>query len=271
MGDAVERYHLDWLKWDNSGLRARPATATITVTRRLTAPSRRFGQYEIWQYLRARFPNLMLEECGYPSRLDYGLARTATSHWLSGQHRTALESGRADPRQLHLPRRPQRGHDPRRRRCRGRSRPGHGSPQPDDGPLRAGTLHGKLDERASLLPRRSGSPREEFPGLQAVPPPFTAGCVSPPAALTEADAWDAIEFCRRDGSEAVVLAFRSGSRNPRVELALRGLAPGVMYEVTRVNSGETRSIEGKALAEGVTVALPGPDMSEILLLRAVQR
>ena len=40
------------------------------------------GQYEVWQYLHQQFPDLVLEECGYGNRLDYGLARYMRTNWL---------------------------------------------------------------------------------------------------------------------------------------------------------------------------------------------
>jgi hypothetical protein len=40
-------------------------------------------QYEIFEHLHALYPDLVLEQCGYGSRLDYGLARTIRSNWLS--------------------------------------------------------------------------------------------------------------------------------------------------------------------------------------------
>ncbi len=273
MGDAVERYGLDWLKWDNSGL---PGAACDRADHGHQAADGSLaalrGQYEIWQHLRARFPNLMLEECGYPSRLDYGLARTATSHWLSDSTGTALGVRQG---QIHASYIYPAAHN----EAMILDGEGAGDAAALDTVVRSrmmglcglGTLHGKLDERASLLPQEvRAALARNFPVYKQFRHLLRQDVyhLLPPS--TEADAWDAIEFCRRDGSEAVVLAFRSGSRNPRADLALRGLAPGVMYEVTRVNSGETRAIEGKALAEGVTVVLPGPNTSEILLLRAVQ-
>ena len=58
MGDAVERYGLDWLKWDNSGLPG-PVCNRADHGHQATdgGVGRLYGQYEIWEYLHKRFPS----------------------------------------------------------------------------------------------------------------------------------------------------------------------------------------------------------------------
>ena len=80
---AVKRYRLDWVKWDGSGLPGPSCNRAghghdrddghIAAIR---------GQYEVWEYLHRLFPDLVLEECGYGNRLDYGLARYMRTNWL---------------------------------------------------------------------------------------------------------------------------------------------------------------------------------------------
>ena len=68
--------------------------------------------------------------------------------------------------------------------------------------------------------------------------------------------WDAIEFCKRDGSEAVVLAFRSQSPEAEKVLPLRGLTADAAYDVRNYDSGQVRVVTGKELAAGMKVSLP---------------
>ncbi|MCX7004954.1 MAG: alpha-galactosidase [bacterium] len=270
MGDAVEAYGLDWIKWDNSGLPGPVCNRTDhghgSTDGALAALQ---GQYEIWRYLRERYPKLMLEECGYPSRLDYGLARTATSHWLSDSTASALGVRQG---QIHASYVYPAAHNT------AWILNGEGATDAAllDTIVRSrmmglcgvGTLLGKLSERVSLFPpeviaalARNFKVYKQYRHLlredvyHLVPPSTTA------------DAWDAIEFCNRDGREAAVLVFRSKCSEPGKVLALRGLEPDVVYEGKWVNSGTTRTMQGKELGAGVTLKLPAQDMSEILLLK----
>jgi alpha-galactosidase len=270
MGDAVDRYALDWLKWDNSGLPGavcdcadhghQSADGALAALR---------GQYEIWRYLRARFPRLMIEECGYPSRLDYGLARTATSHWLADSTGVALGVRQG---QLHASYVYPAAHNT------AWVLDGEGAKDAASldtivrsrmmGLCGVGTLHGKLSQRASLLPpavvdalRRNFRVYKQYRHLLRQ----DVYHLLPPS--TTADAWDAVQFCTRGGSEAAVLAFRSNSGVSEKSLALRGLRHDVVYELKRVNSGQTQTVMGKELADGVKIVLPVQGMSEILLLK----
>ena len=175
MGDAVERYGLDWLKWDNSGLPG-PVCNRADHGHQATdgALAALKGQYEIWEYLHGRFPKLMLEECGYPSRLDYGLARNVQAHWLADSTQPALH---VRQNQLHASYVfPAAHNEAWVIRCG--EIEGAKDPALLDTLVRSrmvglfgiGTLTGKLTERASLYPQ--GSPRRpeaEYRCLQTIP------------------------------------------------------------------------------------------------------
>ncbi len=269
MGDAVERFGLDWVKWDNSGLPGPTCTRADhghqAVDGALAALR---GQYEIWRRLRERFPALMLEECGYPSRMDYGLARTVTSHWLSDNTGTALGVRQG---QIHASYVYPAAHN----EAQILTAEGTRDPAVLDTIIRSrmmglcgiGTLHGQLSERISLLPQEV---REALSRNIKVYKTYRhllrEDVYHLVPASTEADAWDAIEFCKRDGSAAVVLVFRSGSRNSELLIKLRGLAPEASFELTWVNSGKKQILQGKALSDGLLVMLPALDLSEVLLV-----
>jgi len=82
----VREFDLNWLKWDNSGIPGSPAGCDRSDHGHQSGDASYaalVGQYEIFDHLHATFPDLVLEQCGYGSRLDYGLARTIRSNWLS--------------------------------------------------------------------------------------------------------------------------------------------------------------------------------------------
>ena len=53
-------------------------------------------------------------------------------------------------------------------------------------------------------------------------------------------AWDAVQFCKRDGSESVLIVFRSKSPDKEKALPLRGLTADAIYDVKSYNGGEPR-------------------------------
>ena len=91
IASAVKRYNLDWVKWDGSGLPGlvcnRGDHGHQIGDGHLAAIG---GQYQVWQYLHRLYPNIVLEECGYGSRLDYGLARYMRTNWLDDSSGDAL-------------------------------------------------------------------------------------------------------------------------------------------------------------------------------------
>ena len=86
-----------------------------------------------------------------------------------------------------------------------------------------------------------------------------------------ADEWDAIEFCTRNGDEAVILVFRSMSRVTEKSLAVRGLMPDIEYRISSANSGETVVLLGREIMKALIVKLPEGDSSEIHLIKRADR
>ncbi len=109
MADAVERFGLDWVKWDNSGLpgpTCNRADHGHQASDGALAALR--GQYEIWRHLRERFPHLMLEECGYPEPDGLRPCQDRDLPLAVRQHRYGPGGPPgADPRKLRLSGRPQ--------------------------------------------------------------------------------------------------------------------------------------------------------------------
>jgi alpha-galactosidase len=78
----IREYNVDWLKWDSNGWAScnppgQPGDGDLAHVR---------GLYEIFDYLRAEFPNVIVENCASGgNRMDYGLLRRTDIAWLSDE------------------------------------------------------------------------------------------------------------------------------------------------------------------------------------------
>ncbi|MGC2400492.1 MAG: alpha-galactosidase [Acidobacteriaceae bacterium] len=275
----VRDFHLDWLKWDNSGIPASPARCNRKDHGHQAGDgsyAALVGQYEIFDYLHATFPNLVLEQCGYGSRLDYGLARTIRSNWLSDAsypsqrvRDNAMVSSRVYPsayngawivsEDVDLQK---NADDPAMLDTIFRSRM--------ISLFGFGTINGQLKERVSLYPepvilaaRRNIACYKGYRHL------LQYDCYR----LTPGDAapshWQAIQFVSPSGQEAVVLVFRGESSQGAVRLSLQGLRTAGMYELNfSSGSGPSTKMKGEELlSKGMAVSLPTPHSSEVVSLR----
>ncbi len=76
----VQEYHVDWLKWDNNlWLSCDPPGET-----RDAEYAHVRGLYEVFDFLRAQFPALVIENCASGGhRMDFGLLRRTDVQWLA--------------------------------------------------------------------------------------------------------------------------------------------------------------------------------------------
>ncbi|MEW5719766.1 MAG: alpha-galactosidase, partial [Chloroflexota bacterium] len=78
----IRDYNVDWLKWDSNGWAScnppgQPGDGDLAHLR---------GLYEIFDYLRAEFPHVIVENCASGgNRMDYGLLRRTDIAWLSDE------------------------------------------------------------------------------------------------------------------------------------------------------------------------------------------
>jgi len=132
-----------------------------------------------------------------------------------------------------------------------------------------GTLYGKLStERVSQFPKETlEAARRNIPIYKRYRHLLSENCfhLTPPVGSPEG--WQAMEFCKRDGSEAVVLAFRNESAQSLYALPLKGLDTGMRYRVESADHRTSVTRLGAQLSsEGAILDLPKPMMSEILFL-----
>jgi hypothetical protein len=259
LGDIIDKWHLDWIKWDPS------ATVSYECNRTDHGHGKTDGAYaayrgrlEIMRYLLDRFPNLSGFECD-PS-LQYARTNPGPQSLLPGGYTNEFITG------------------------------------PMLSPNVWGSLAsaGKGDARGEYLTERWYSAsaldyyfRKHFTHavtfgningmssqfLSAAPPGFVEALqrnllyfkqyrhllledVYHPRVA--AAGWNSIQYVKEDSTESVVFIFRDKSQTADPTVRLRGLDPAAKYRVTSLNDrpGRERVITGEALMNGVAVHLP---------------
>lgn len=78
----VREYHVDWLKWDNNVWMSCDPPGEVGMGNYLHVR----GLYNVLDWLRAEFPDLIIENCASGgNRMDFGLMRRTDIAWLSDQ------------------------------------------------------------------------------------------------------------------------------------------------------------------------------------------
>ncbi len=91
-----------------------------------------------------------------------------------------------------------------------------------------------------------------------------------PCSRNPAD-WMASQYHRPELNQGMVLAFRhEQSPYPSVELALHGLEPKAIYELTYDLSGKTEHLSGAQLMEHLILTLPERHSSELICYRKMR-
>jgi alpha-galactosidase len=271
----VDEFQLDWLKWDNSGIPGIPGQCNRADHGHQAGDgsyAALAGQYEIFRHLHDKFPKLVLEQCGYGSRLDYGLARTIRANWLSDSsfpsshvRENALVASHIYPSFYNggwVVKDPEleKTKDPDILDTIYRSRM--------IGLFGFGTLNGTLPERVSLYPPAVlDAARRNIPIYKRYRHLLYAQAyhLFPPAGSPEG--WQAVEFSNEE--EAVVLCFRGKSTQSTMRVPVRGSRPTASYKVTTANDATVRSVTGSQLMrDGLIVSLSKPEMSNVLFLTA---
>ena len=232
------------------------------------------GQYEVFRFLHEKFPALALEQCGYGSRLDYGLARTIRANWLSDAsfpsshvRDNALVASYIYPSFYNggwIIKDPEldKTKDPDILDTIYRSRM--------IGLFGFGTLNGTLPERVSLFPpaalaaaRRNIAHYKRYRHLLH----GRAYHLFPP--LGSPEQWQAVQVVSDDSAQAVVLCFRGKSTQNEMRLPVQGLQASRTYQVTSANQAAPQTLPGKQLlSEGIIARLAKTEMSEIFFLES---
>lgn len=273
----VEDYNLDWIKWDNSGIPALPARCNRSDhghNRDDGSASALDNQYAIFDHLHQRFPNLALEQCGYGSRLDYGLAATIRANWCSD---TCYPASRLRSNSLVCATVYPAAYNAGWIVKEDTELFGAKTQAVVDSAIRSrmiglfgiGTLNGQMSQRASLYPKNilerlsaNVDFYKRFRHLlfQQVSFPYRPYGTDP-------HGWQAIQFTHMAGTEAVLLCFRAASTQTTSELPLSRLKPAKSYRVRFIDAGNESTVSGRELMEnGIFLSLPEADSSEIILI-----
>jgi len=273
----VRDYKLDWLKWDASGLPGLDIACDRTdhghqaSNGSLAAMN---GKYRILDSIRQEFPNLILEQCSYGTRLDLGMARHgARVNWLSDS--TAPSSHVRDNVMAAAYILPSSHNMTWVMRDAEIGKPQ--TPAFLDTIIRSrmmgafgfGTLHGTLQESVSLYPQpvidaavRNLKDYKRFRHL-------LSQHVYHLTPFGQTNSWQAMQFTARNGQESVAFFFRNGATASEHQFRLRGLSSGHTYDISRLNTSATEPAAGELLLQrGAEVRLArDPEESEILFLK----
>lgn len=229
--------------------------------------------YALYDRLRARFPDLILENCsGGGGRTDLGL--------VSRFHHTWVTDWQAAPRTLRILNGMSMALPPERiDRNAGVGQNGHLRGDLDF-QLRACmfghlTLTGLYPAAGQGNPRHLARIRHHVQHYKSFIRPLLPTALiyhhTPVLAGKEPRGWSVLEYVADDRQRAVVGVFRlAGPGSDTYHLHLRGVAADRRYRVTYDNSGQSAIITGDDLLhQGLTLRLARPLMSELLLLESI--
>ena len=259
LGDIIEKWHLDWIKWDPSSTVSYECNRTDHGHGKTNGAYAAYrGRMEIMRYLLERFPNLSGFECD-PS-LQFARTNPGPQSLLPGGYTNEFITG------------------------------------PMLSPNVWGSLAavGKGDASGEYLTSRWYSAsaldyyfRKHFTHgvtfgningmssqfLSAAPPGFVEALERNLLFFKQyrhllledvyhpkvgAAGWSSIQYVKEDSAESVIYIFRDKSENADTTVRLRGLDPDAKYRVTSLNDrpGRERVMTGKALMNGISEHLP---------------
>lgn len=255
LSSIIERWNLEWIKWDPSGTVNNNCTRTDHGHGRYNgAYSAWKGKMEIWAYLLERYPQLSGFECD-PS-LRYARTNPGPRSVLPGGYECEFITGpMVSPYVWGSP-----------YSAKGELGNKWYSASALDYDIRKhfthgfvfGNIDGMLSQRLSAAPpgyieafQRNLLWFKRYRHL------LTEDVYHP--ALSATSDWSATEYVKQDGSEAVVFVFRRGGTEGTSHVKLRGLTTGGSYRVTSLNErpGRDQIITAADLANnGALVTLP---------------
>jgi alpha-galactosidase len=273
----VREFNLDWLKWDNSGIPGSPAGCDRSDHGHQSGDASYVAlvrQYEIFEHLHTLYPDLVLEQCGYGSRLDYGLARTIRSNWLSDAsypsnhvRQNALFANYLYPSAdngawivLEEKALWENINNPAELDTIFRSRM--------MSLFGFGTILGLLKERISLFPEPIlAAARRNLPVYKRYRHLLQDDCYHLSRLIKSDSNYQAVQFISSSAEESVVLVFKAGSTQDELQLPLLGLRHEVAYEITFANGAASATVQGADLmTKGISVSLARAT-SEVVLLK----
>ena len=259
LGDIIEKWHLDWIKWDPSSTVSYECNRTDHGHGKTDGAYTAYrGRVEILRYLMNRFPNLSGFECD-PSLL-YARTNPGPQGLLPGGYinefivgpmlspnvwGSLATVGKGDASRENLT---ARWYSASALDYYFRKRFMHG--------VTYGNINGMSSQFLSAAPpgfieafQRNLLFFKQYRHL------LLEDVYHPTVAAT---GWSSIQYAKEDASESVAYIFRDKSENASTTVRLRGLDATAKYRVTSLNDrpGRDRVMTGAALMSGIAVHLP---------------
>jgi hypothetical protein len=255
----IEKWHIDWLKWDPSGTISYECNRTDHGHGKTDGAYAAYrGRLEILQYLLKRFPNLSGFECD--PALEFARTNPGPQGLLPGGYTNEFISGpMLSPNVWGSLATAGKG-DLKGESLTERWYSASALDYYFRRHLTHGVTFGNVNGMSSQL-------------LSAAPPGFIEAFQRNLLAFRQyrhllledvyhaqvnAADWNATQYVKEDASESVVFAFRNGSKQPDATIRLRGLDPAAQYRVTSLNDRpeRERTIAGAELMNGISFHLP---------------
>lgn len=280
ISDLVASLGLRWLKWDSNywGVCDNPDHGHDPSAGEAAQLA---GVHAVMDALRARFPNLIIENCaGGGTRLDFAMAAHTHTAWVSDA---------TDPAQrvrFHLHGAgylfPPSMLNSWLVESTFESLEGHDMPEPVLRAIVRSRMLGAFGISSKMVnwtePTRRIL-REEIAAYKTYRHLLKDGYLShlttqptlDSPRFTTPDTWEAYQFRSPDASEAVILAFRNASTQPTFQISPKNLDPEATYRIT-IEDGTVSIHPGQTLViEGFTIELPPLASARISLRREFPR
>jgi hypothetical protein len=261
LGDIIEKWHLDWIKWDPSSTVSYECNRTDHGHAKTDGAYAAYrGRQEIMRYLLDRFPNLSGFECD-PS-LQYSRTNPGPQSLLPGGYTNEFitgpmlspnvwgslaAAGKGDAGGEYLT---ARWYSASALDYYFRKHFTHG--------VTFGNINGMSSQFLSAAPSGFVEALERnllfFKQYRHL---LLEDIYHPKVA---AAGWSSIQYVKEDATESVVYIFRDKSEGADTTVRLRGLNANAKYRVTSLNDrpGRERVMAGEALMNGIAVHLPDP-------------
>jgi alpha-galactosidase len=261
----------DYLKWDNNfwincdaaGHDHGPRDGSDAHVR---------GLYEILDALRARYPDLLIENVsGGGNRLDYGWLRYSDAAWMDDRTAPSIHvrhnlEGLASffPPAYLLAFTPDSGAEPL----------SHGADAALYLRSRAAGAFGLTYQSDRLIPSAAAAVRDAIGLYKSVRDVLAAAdaiVLGLPADPADTSRWDAVEELDASTGNAVIFAFRGDSAPERTTVRPIGLSADALYDVASADSGRLGTATGADLMRDGIDIVDGPaSRAHVLTLTVVQ-
>jgi hypothetical protein len=259
LGDIIEKWHLDWIKWDPSSTVSYECNRTDHGHGKTDGAYAAYrGRMEIMRYLLERFPNLSGFECD-PS-LQFARTNPGPQSLLPGGYTNEFITGPMLSPNVWGSLATAGSGDASGEYLTDRWYSASALDYYFRKHLTHGVTFGNINGMSSQF-------------LSAAPPGFVEAFkrnllffkqyrhllledVYHPK--VEAEGWSSIQYVKEDSSESVVYIFRDKSEASDAKVRPRGLDPAAKYRVTSLNDrpGRERVVTGQALMDGIVEHLP---------------